>query len=180
MRRNKLQLQLREKELTTLRISLRERTDEVRGCTSVKCFVLTVTDIVLYEQVECLRLQSLHQEQEHRARHADCEAQLVRVRSELSRLRHSYEQLRAKRSQNKPTTTSSGGTNYKQECYTLRHQLTEIKEKDEQMEKQCRELRDLVRKREEHVEGLEAYKRQSQQNLSYLQETLRSREELIR
>ena len=37
MRKNKLQLQLREKELTTLRISLRERTDEVRGCTSVKC-----------------------------------------------------------------------------------------------------------------------------------------------
>ena len=132
-----------------------------------------------------MRLQSLQQEQEHRARHADCEAQLVRVRSELSRLRHSYEQLRAKKSlqtQQKTTVSSSGHgtTNYRQECHSLRRQLAETKEKEREMERECRELREKLKKRDEDVEGMEVERRQSQQSVAYLQETLRSREGLIR
>ena len=132
----------------------------------------------MIDQLERLRLQAAEQEQEHRARHADCEAQLVRVRSELSRLRHSYEQLRAKRNlQNK---TSSGSTDYKKEWQSLRHELTVMKEREREMERQGKELRELVKKKEEHDEGLEVKRRQSELSLAYLQETLRTKDGQIR
>lgn len=125
-------------------------------------------------------------DQEHRARHADCEAQLVRVRSELSRLRHSYELLRAKRSQQnqqKSATVSSsshGAANYRHECHSLRRQLAEVKEKAREMERECIELRERLKKREEEMEGVEVERRQSQRSVAYLQETLRSKDKLIR
>ena len=106
----------------------------------------------------------------------------MRVRSELSRLRHSYEQLRAKRSlqnEQKATTASSHGretTNYRQECHSLRRQLAEMKEK----ERECRELRKRLNKRDEDMKGVEIERRQNQQSVAYLQETLRSKEGLIR
>ena len=131
-----------------------------------------------------MRLRGVELDQEHRARHADCEAQLVRVRSELSRLRHSYEQLRAKRSsQQKLVTAGSGGhgtTNYRQECHCLRSQLAGAKEKEREMEKECRELRERLKKREEEMERVEVERRQSQQSVSHLQETVRSKDGLIR
>ena len=131
-------------------------------------------------------MQGIQVEQEHRARHADCEAQLVRVRSELSRLRHSYEQLRAKRSQQNQQkaagvgSSGHGTTNYRQECHSLRRQLAEVKEKERGMERECRELRERLKKREEEMEGVEMERRQSQQSTAYLQDTLRSKDGLIR
>lgn len=138
--------------------------------------------VYYHMQLERLRLQSLQQEQDHRARHADCEAQLVRVRSELSRLRQSYEQLKAKRGQSKPSADSggSGATNYRQECHSLRRQLTEGREREKEMERQCGELREMVRKRDMQLEGLEVERRQSQQGVAYLQETVKDREGMIR
>ena len=187
MRETQAQLKLRDKELTTLRISLQERTDQVRtksqssdinGFHNRSCAIK-----FLFLQLERMRLQALQVDQEHRARHADCEAQLVRVRSELSRLRHSYEQLRAKRSlqnQQKATTIGHGTTDYRQECHSLRHQLAEVKEKEREVERECRELRERLKKRDEDMEGVEVERRQSQQSMAYLQETLRSKEGLIR
>ena len=128
--------------------------------------------------MERLRQQTADNEQEHRARHADCEAQLVRVKSELTRLRHSYEQLRAKR--NLQSKTSVGSTNYKQEWQSLKKQVAAMKEGEREMERQSMELRELVKKREEHVEGLEVKGRQSELSLAYLQETLKTKDAEIR
>lgn len=127
-----------------------------------------------------MRLQDLQVDQEHRARHADCEAQLVRVRSELSRLRHSYEQLRAKRNQQKTAavgSSSHGATNYRQECHSLRGELAGVKEKEREMERECRELRERLEKREEEMEG---ERRRTQQSVAFLEETLRGKDRLIR
>lgn len=134
-----------------------------------------------------MRLRGVELDQEHRARHADCEAQLVRVRSELSRLRHSYEQLRAKRSSQQKAVAVGGGsggghgtTNYRQECHCLRSQLAGAKEKEREMERECRELRERLRKREEDMERVEVERRRSQLSVSHLQETVRSKDGLIR
>lgn len=108
----------------------------------------------------------------------------MRVRAELTRLRHSYEQLRAKRNQQHqskhPTSSNVGGVDYKRECQSLRHQLIEEKEREKEMERLCRELRELVEGKSEHVRVVEVEQRQSQQNLAYLEETLKSREGYIR
>ena len=108
----------------------------------------------------------------------------MRVRAELTRLRHSYEQLRAKRNQQHqskhPTSSNVGGVDYKRECQSLRHQLIEEKEREKEMERLCRELRELVEGKSEHLRVVEVEQRQSQQNLAYLEETLKSREGYIR
>lgn len=106
------------------------------------------------------------------------------MRSELSRLRHSYEQLRAKRSQQKATCTAvsvnHGATSYRQECYSLRQQLVEAKGMGRELERHCGELREQVKKGEEQLRALESERKQSQQGLAYLQETLETKDGMIR
>ena len=48
-------------------------------------------------QVKQLKHAANNQEKKHRAHSADCEAQLVRLRSEVTRISQSYEQLKDKR-----------------------------------------------------------------------------------
>ena len=106
----------------------------------------------------------------------------MRVRAELSRLRQSYEHLRAKRNQQHQSKhpTAAGGTDYKREWQSLRHELKEAREREREMEKECRQLREMVDSRDEHTRALEVDKRQSQQNLAYLQETLKNGERHIK
>jgi chromosome segregation ATPase len=105
----------------------------------------------------------------------------VRVRSELSRLRHSYEQLRAKRSsQQKAGGIGGSGHDYRQECHSLRSQLAGAKEKARETERECRELRERLNKREEEMERVEVERKRSQQSVSHLEETVRSKDGIIR
>ena len=102
------------------------------------------------------------------------------MRSELSRLRHSYEQLRAKRSQQKAAVSVNqhGATSrYREECYSLRQQLVEAKETGRKLERHCAELKEQVEKGEERLEG---ERKQNRQGLAYLQETLKTKDGLIR
>ena len=48
-------------------------------------------------QIEQLKCAADSQNRSHRAHSADCEAQLVRLRSEVTRISQSYEQLKEKR-----------------------------------------------------------------------------------
>ena len=105
----------------------------------------------------------------------------MRVRAELSRLRQSYEHLRDKRNQQHQSKhPTAGGTDYKREWQSLRHELKEAKEREREMEKECRELREMVESRDEHARALEVDRQQSQQNLTYLQETLKNGERHIK
>lgn len=53
--------------------------------------------LFLYVQIEQLKYAADSQERSHRTHSADCEAQLVRLRSEVTRISQSYEQLKEKR-----------------------------------------------------------------------------------
>lgn len=112
----------------------------------------------------------------------------MRVRSELSRLRLSYEQLRAKRNQQSQQKSavgnscacSHGTVKYKQECHSLRQQLSDVKEKVRELERECQEMKEKLKKRDGDMEGLVVERRQSQQCVAYLQETLKNKEDTIR
>ena len=75
------QLQLRERDLSLLRVTVQERNVEVGGAGVCVCVQFY---IVMCLQVERLKQRYSCLQNDSRARNADCEAQLLRLRSEVT------------------------------------------------------------------------------------------------
>lgn len=94
----KCALLLKEKEdrVKFLQHSLAERDAEVNIINldvNVECYYPCSNHV----QIAQLKSAASNRERDYLARSADCEAQLVRLRSEVAKISHSYEQLKAKR-----------------------------------------------------------------------------------
>ena len=120
-----------------------------------------------------LRLQSTALQREYKARNTDYEAQLTTLRSEVSRLSQAYNHLRAKRSRGKDPHRETQVSRLSQDLASLSVELSRCCDEN-------KELRVQVQQKDQWMVAMETENGTLKENVGLLQETILSKDELIR